>query len=48
LVIQAAWQAGCVGDETYRDSNFDLNEIDFGLLFISALKEALGTIEGNW
>ena len=49
LVVQAAWQAGCSGDSTtYRDSHIDLNEEEFGLSFSSALKEALGTIEGNW
>jgi hypothetical protein len=49
LVIQAAWQAGCVGDDkTYRDSHVDLKELEFGLSFMSALEEIRGTIEGNW
>lgn len=50
LVVQAAWQAGPSGIEEgiCRESHIDLKEEDFGVSLLSALEDALGTIEGNW
>lgn len=49
LVVQAAWQVGPFGIEGIcRESHVDLKEKDFGLSLLSALEDALGTIEGNW
>lgn len=49
LVVQAAWQVGPFGIEGIcRESHFDLEEEDFGVSLLSALDDALGTIEGNW
>lgn len=49
LVIQAAWQVGPSGVEGIcRESHADLTEEDFGVSLLSALEDALGTIEGNW
>lgn len=49
LVVQAAWQVGPCGIEGIcRESHIDLKEEDFGLSLLSALEDALGTIEGNW
>lgn len=49
LVVQAAWQVGPFGIEGIcRESHIDLKEEDFGVSLLSALEDALGTIEGNW
>lgn len=49
LVVQAAWQVGPCGIEGIRrESHVDLNEEDFGVSLLSALEDALGTVEGNW
>lgn len=49
LVVQAAWQVGPFGVEGIcRESHVDLKEEDFGMSLLSALQDALGTIEGNW
>ena len=49
LVVQAAWQVGPFGIEGIcRESHVDLKEEDFGVSLLSALEDALGTIEGNW
>lgn len=49
LVVQAAWQVGPIGIERIcRESHVDLEEEGFGQSLLSALEDALGTIEGNW
>lgn len=49
LVVQAAWQVGPVGvGGVCRESHADLEEEDYGISLLSALEDALGTIEGNW
>lgn len=49
LVFHAAWQVGPFGIEgVCRESHVDLEEEDFGVSLLSALEDALGTIEGNW
>lgn len=49
LVVQAAWQVGASGVEGIcRESHVDLEEVDFGVSLLSALEDALGTVEGNW
>lgn len=49
LVVQTAWQVGPCGLEgVCRESHVDLEEEDFGVSLLSALEDALGTIEGNW
>jgi hypothetical protein len=48
LIIQASWQAGCSGFKKCRDSHLELEDIEFGVSLLSALEEAIGTVEGNW
>lgn len=49
LIVQAAWQVGPSSKrQVCRESHADLEEIEFGRSLISALDDALGTIEGNW
>lgn len=49
LVVQAALQVGPFGIEGLcRESHVDLKEADFGISLLSALEDAMGTIEGNW
>ena len=49
LLTQAAWQVGPSGrDQVLRESHADLEEENFGVSFLSALGDAIGTIEGNW
>jgi len=49
LLTQAAWQVGpCSKGEVCRESHADLEEEEFGKSLLSALNDAVGTIEGNW
>ena len=49
LIMQAAWQVGPSSKgQVCRESHVDLEEIEFGRSLLSALDDALGTIEGNW
>ena len=49
LIMQAALQAGPSSKgQVCRESHVDLEEIEFGRSLLSALNDALGTIEGNW
>ncbi|PVH70609.1 hypothetical protein DL98DRAFT_472494 [Cadophora sp. DSE1049] len=49
LIAQAAWQAGCSNTaESSRDSHVDLEEEEFGVSLVTALGDALQTVEGNW
>ncbi len=49
LVTQAAWQVGPFSNGTVcRESHADLKEEEFGKSLLSALDDAVGTIEGNW
>ena len=49
LIVQAAWQVGPSSKrQVCRESHVDLEEIEFGRSLLSALDDALGTIEGNW
>lgn len=49
LLTQAAWQVGPFSKaEVCRESHPDLEEEDFGKSLLSALDDAVGTIEGNW
>ena len=49
LLIQAAWQAGPFSKgKMCRESHADLEEKEFGKSLLSALNDAVGTIEGNW
>ena len=49
LFTQAAWQAGPFSKgDVRRESHADLEEEDFGTSLLSALNDAVGTIEGNW
>jgi hypothetical protein len=48
LVVQASWQVGCSGTRPCRESHIDLEEEEFGMSLLSALEDALGTVEGNW
>jgi len=48
LVAQTAWQVGCSSERPCRESHIDLEEEDFGMSLLSALEDALGTVEGNW
>ncbi|KAA6411194.1 MAG: hypothetical protein FRX48_05506 [Lasallia pustulata] len=49
LLTQAAWQVGSFSKgELCRESHADLEEEEFGNSLLSALDDAVGTIEGNW
>ena len=49
LIMQTAWQAGPSSKErSCREAHADLEETQFGRSLLSALEDALGTIEGNW
>jgi len=49
LVVQAAWQVGPFDEHRIcREAHIDLEEVEFGRSLLSALDDALGTIEGNW
>ena len=49
LIIQAAWQVGPFSqDKVYREFHVDFKEKRFGMSLLLALKDATGTIEGNW
>jgi hypothetical protein len=49
LFTQAAWQVGPFSNGEYcRESHADLEEEHFGNSLLSALGDAIGTIEGNW
>lgn len=49
LFTQAAWQVGPLNvGETCRESHVDLEEEEFGKSLLSALDDAVGTIEGSW
>ena len=50
LVTQAAWQVGphVRGEGFCRESHTDLEEEGFGISLLSALDDAIGTIEGSW
>ena len=49
LVVQAAWQAGRMGDTTpCRESHTDLEEEEFGVALLSVLADALERVAGNW
>ena len=49
LLTQAAWQVGPFSKgEVCRESHVDLEEEEFAKSLLSALDDAVGTIEGNW
>jgi len=49
LITQAAWQVGPFSKgEVCRESHVDLEEEEFGKSLLSALEDAVGTIESNW
>ena len=49
LIAQAAWQVGPFSErQACGESHADLEEVEFGRSLLSALDNALGTIEGNW
>ena len=49
LLTQAAWQVGPFSKGLVcRESHIDLGEEEFGRSLLSALDDAVGTIEGNW
>jgi len=49
LLTQAAWQVNsCSKGEVCRESHADLEEKEFKKSLLSALNDAVGTIEGNW
>ncbi len=49
LIVQAAWQVGPFSEgQVCRESHADLEEVEFGRSLLSALDDAVGTIEGNW
>ena len=49
LLVQAAWQAGpSTSFAICRESHVDLEEQDFGLSLLSALNDALSSVESNW
>jgi hypothetical protein len=49
LLTQAAWQAGPFSKgNVLRESHVDLEEKELGTSLLSALEDAIGTIEGNW
>ena len=48
LVTQAAWQAGPISQDVYRESHVDLEEEQFGRSLLSVLNKAVDAIESNW
>lgn len=48
LVTQAAWQAGPISGDVYRESHVDLEEEEFGRSLLSVLDAAVDAIESNW